>query len=95
MDSALLSPSPSADSFCFEGPEKLLEIWFAPSEDDLPPSAPIDDQDGVRRRAQRDGEEWKGLRQVPRDVWEDMLDLVQCKVLSFVEGEETDAYLLS
>jgi hypothetical protein len=38
--------------------------------------------------------EWKGLRRVPRDVWEEMLDIVKCKVLSVVEGEEIDAYLL-
>lgn len=90
-----MTSSASADSFCFEGPEKLLEIWFAPSEAELPAPAAVDAEDGVRRRPQRDGEEWKGLRQVPRQVWEDMLDIVQCKVLSFVEGDETDAYLLS
>jgi hypothetical protein len=90
-----MTSSASADSFCFEGPEKLLEIWFAPSEAELPAPAAVDAEDGVRRRPQRDGDEWKGLRQVPRQVWEDMLDIVQCKVLSFVEGDETDAYLLS
>lgn len=58
----------------FEGPEKLLEVWFAPSPESL---------DDVR-----------GLRRVKRAVWEDMLDLVRCKVLSVIEGEEVDAYLL-
>ncbi|TFK44602.1 S-adenosylmethionine decarboxylase [Crucibulum laeve] len=66
----------------FEGPEKLLEIWFAPSPTHLPDSSPS-----------HDGR--TGLRKVPRAVWEDMLDIVKCKVLSFVEGTEIDAYLLS
>lgn len=62
----------------FEGPEKLLEIWFAPSPADIPGSS-----------GHRDG-----LRRVPREVWEDMLDIVKCKILSVIQGTETDAYLL-
>lgn len=62
----------------FEGPEKLLEIWFAPNKDDLPTSAAHD-----------------GLRSVPRTHWEEMLDIVKCKVLSTVSSSEMDAYLLS
>src|SRR5436190_24102125 len=65
----------------FEGPEKLLEIWFAPSIADVP------DAD-----ASRDGK--FGLRKVQRKIWEDMLDIVKCKILSVIEGDETDAYLL-
>ncbi|THH30925.1 hypothetical protein EUX98_g3258 [Antrodiella citrinella] len=66
----------------FEGPEKLLEIWFAPSPADLP--------DANTAESGR-----IGLRKVPRQVWEEMLDIVKCQVLSFVEGKEMDAYLLS
>ncbi len=62
----------------FEGPEKLLEIWFAPSPTDVPVTA----------------EDKLGLRKVPRAVSEDMLDIVKCKILSAVEGTEMDAYLL-
>lgn len=62
----------------FEGPEKLLEIWFAPSAADLPDA----------------GDDRCGLRKVDRQLWEEMLDIVKCKVLSFVEGKEIDAYLL-
>ncbi|KAF7376023.1 PPM-type phosphatase domain-containing protein [Mycena sanguinolenta] len=63
----------------FEGPEKLLEIWFAPSVADLDDSAsPI-----------------CGLRKVDASVWEEMLEIVKCKVLSVVHGDEIDAYLLS
>jgi S-adenosylmethionine decarboxylase len=60
----------------FEGPEKLLEIWFAPPTVTAPP----------KTRA--------GLRSIPREIWKDMLDVVQCKVLSVIEGDEMDAYLL-
>lgn len=63
----------------FEGPEKLLEIWFTPSPADVQGST----IDGKR-----------GLRRVDRSVWEDMLAIVKCQVLSVVEGTEMDAYLL-
>lgn len=36
-----------------------------------------------------------GLKAVPAEVWKTMLDLVNCKVLSIVESEDVDAYLLS
>ncbi|KAF8756860.1 S-adenosylmethionine decarboxylase [Rhizoctonia solani] len=62
----------------FEGPEKLLEIWFAESAD----------SEVVTKTG-------NGLRSVPRAVWEEMLDIVKCKVLSVIEGKEMDAYLLS
>ncbi|KAI6125812.1 S-adenosylmethionine decarboxylase [Pisolithus croceorrhizus] len=66
----------------FEGPEKLLEVWFAPSPAHIPD-------------ANRPKNGKIGLRKVPRVVWEDMLAVVKCKVLSVIEGDETDAYLLS
>ncbi|KAH7908417.1 S-adenosylmethionine decarboxylase [Hygrophoropsis aurantiaca] len=66
----------------FEGPEKLLEIWFAPSPAHVP-DAHLPEDGRI------------GLRKVPRQLWEDMLDIVKCKVLSVIEGHETDAYLLS
>ena len=65
----------------FEGPEKLLEVWFAQSSADLPDA-----------NEAHDGK--LGLRKVPRAVWEEMLDIVKCKILSVVEGTEMDAYLL-
>ncbi|PVG00399.1 S-adenosylmethionine decarboxylase [Serendipita vermifera] len=61
----------------FEGPEKLLEIWF-----EVPTHTDTSD------------ERW-GLRSVPREKWEEMLDIVRCKVLNVLEGKELDAYLLS
>lgn len=36
-----------------------------------------------------------GLNAVPSELWKDMLDLVNCKVLSVVESDHVDAYLLS
>ncbi|CAA7259274.1 unnamed protein product [Cyclocybe aegerita] len=66
----------------FEGPEKLLEIWFAPSAAAVPH---LDHASNGKT----------GLRAVPRQVWEDMLDIVKCKVLSVIQGTEIDAYLLS
>ena len=65
----------------FEGPEKLLEIWFSPSPTDVEGAG-----------AAEDGK-W-GLRKVDRAIWEDMLEIVKCKVLSVIEGSEMDAYLL-
>lgn len=65
-------------SNAFEGPEKLLEVWFSPSEKTLPASAsPL------------------GLKAVSQDTWKEMLDLVNCKILSVIESQNVDAYLLS
>lgn len=66
----------------FEGPEKLLEIWFTPSASDVPDA----DHPSADGRT--------GLRVVERKMWEEMLDIVKCQVLSVVEGDEMDAYLL-
>jgi hypothetical protein len=63
----------------FEGPEKLLEIWFAPSASAVPDACKTSKC---------------GLKKVDRSVWEEMLSIVKCKVLSVIEGVEVDAYLL-
>jgi S-adenosylmethionine decarboxylase len=78
----MVTPSPGAHnpiiqgqdngSCPFEGPEKLLEIWF-------------------ERRTPHSS---SGLRTVHRLVWEEMLSIVKCKVLSVINGREMDAYLL-
>ena len=70
----------------FEGPEKLLELWFVESSLDLIAAAEstgTSTQHGL------------GLKSVPRVKWEEMLDLVKCKVLSVIVSDEVDAYLLS
>jgi len=71
----------ASESSQFEGPEKLLEIWFAPSPTD------------VESAAAAEGSKC-GLRKVDRAAWEDMLEIVKCKVLSVIEGSDMDAYLL-
>lgn len=65
-------------SNAFEGPEKLLEVWFTPSPELLPPSVSPE-----------------GLKCVSKERWEQMLDIVKCKVLSVLKNEHVDAYLLS
>lgn len=65
-------------STAFEGPEKLLEVWFSPTANDL-----------------QDCSEPRGLKAVPAEIWKTMLDLVNCKVLSIIESDDVDAYLLS
>ncbi|KAI0319185.1 S-adenosylmethionine decarboxylase [Amylostereum chailletii] len=72
----------AASSAPFEGPEKLLEIWFAPSPAHIPDASSTPDGRF-------------GLRKIPRSVWEDMLAIVKCQVLSVIEGSDMDAYLLS
>ena len=75
-----------ATAICpFEGPEKLLEIWFAPSAEYVRDIDAACNSIPLNKR---------GLRAVERKVWEDMLDIVKCKVLSVVYGTEMDAYLL-
>jgi S-adenosylmethionine decarboxylase len=77
-----MSQSPQDEGTCpFEGPEKLLEIWFAASPADVP------DADSPEHGR-------TGLRKIESSVWEDMLSIVRCKVLSTVHGSEIDAYLL-
>lgn len=66
----------------FEGPEKLLEIWFAPSPADIPDAADPSTNGRI------------GLRKIDRKIWEEMLVIVKCQVLSVIEGAEMDAYLL-
>ena len=84
----------------FEGPEKLLEIWFKPTSTTT--TAPIPavstaehalsdanahgaDQDDMRT----------GLRRVSRASWVSMLKLVKCEILSDISRDGVDAYLLS
>ncbi|AOA63138.1 S-adenosylmethionine decarboxylase [Komagataella phaffii CBS 7435] len=58
----------------FEGPEKLLEIWFAGSAEEM---------------------EDDGLRQIPLEDIESLLELVNCEILSKISSSSFDSYLLS
>lgn len=57
----------------FEGPEKLLEIWFY--------------QDKTLSK--------NSLRSISFNDWSNILDLVNCKILSIKSSSDLDAYLLS
>ena len=98
MTALITVPDPElelpSDAGPFEGPEKLLEIWFAPALDALPDAPESSVRSRSRMRPEGVQRYWRGLRRVPREVWEDMLEIVKCKVLSVIEGEELDAYLL-
>jgi len=66
----------------FEGPEKVLEVWFIPTK--ATPSLQNNQDD-----------QKCGLRGVKKDKWERMLALVKCQILSVIGNEYLDAYLLS
>ncbi len=71
----------------FEGPEKVLEIWFVPPHEwDDAPSSPT-------TVPSKDGRNW--LLSVPQETWAEMLDLVHCTILSKISNDKADAYLLS
>ncbi|KAJ1661919.1 spermidine resistance protein [Coemansia sp. RSA 1813] len=89
----------------FEGPEKLLEMWFAPTAQAAAAAfnnATISQEDTNsdcydRSSAEDDqtGLAKAGLRRVPVAVWRDMLDLVHCQILSTLSNDHVDSYLLS
>ena len=74
----------------FEGPEKLLEVWFKPA-------ASLDgSSSSVTTRgpdATKPDSRW-GLRTVDRKVWEEMLDLVHCQILNSVSNDYLDSFVL-
>ncbi|CDF88580.1 probable S-adenosylmethionine decarboxylase proenzyme [Zygosaccharomyces bailii] len=63
----------------FEGPEKLLEIWFFPSSNGIP-------QSKGRRLT---------LRDIQLEQWVEILKLVKCEVLSIKSTSQMNAFLLS
>ncbi|CAR28824.1 hypothetical protein ZYGR_0U01830 [Zygosaccharomyces rouxii] len=65
----------------FEGPEKLLEIWFYAHSDDIP-----DTNVSANKRT---------LRDIPLDQWVEILKLVKCEVLSIKSTKQMHAFLLS
>jgi S-adenosylmethionine decarboxylase len=60
----------------FEGPEKLLEIWFKP------PHQLTRSNDGA------------GLRGIDQASWQNMLNIVKCQILSVIQNDQVDAFLL-
>lgn len=76
----------------FEGPEKLLEIWFAPTAEHVHEAYIASRPQGVDTEVLKNGK--YGLRAVERKIWDEVLDIVKCQVLSVMYGTEVDAYLL-
>ena len=85
----------------FEGPEKLLEVWFkkpcslqsASGKSflfDSPISTFVEDQPSVNVSL----DNYNGLRSIKKEAWQEMLDLVKCQILSLTRNEYADAYLL-
>jgi S-adenosylmethionine decarboxylase len=89
----------------FEGPEKLLEIWFSKPSADYIQQIKLNGLDSMTLQdsvatldpsaPSASATKKEGLRLVDRSVWEEMLNIVQCRVLSALHNEYADAYLLS
>lgn len=79
------SPQDGHDSFpnpgFFEGAEKLLEITF---KNDSVANQECDDENGNG-----------GLRNVQRTVWDNLLRLVNCEIVSSLSNDCLDSYVLS
>jgi S-adenosylmethionine decarboxylase len=97
----------SAQEGAFEGPEKLLEIWFSPSPErlkehqNLSSSEDSSEEDFIstkrkngRRGSHAPVEGRTGLRVIPKPVLDKMLALVKCTVLNVITNKDVDAYLL-
>ncbi|KXS13550.1 hypothetical protein M427DRAFT_113356 [Gonapodya prolifera JEL478] len=67
----------------FEGPEKLLEVWFRPNSD------------AKECRELHHRHRSCGLRIVDQPTWEDMLNIVKCQVLSRKSNDYVDEFVLS
>ncbi|KAI7893631.1 adenosylmethionine decarboxylase [Mucor mucedo] len=100
----------SAEFGCFEGPEKLLEIWFSPSpfaaamtasnnsSNDHSDSEMSDESTPATPNESQINLSLgysNNLRTVDRALWDSMLATVKCTVLSVVSNAQLDAYLLS
>jgi len=92
----------------FEGAEKLLEVWFSPSSSPLPckvsnsidkPVTPHDEgsdnNKALSAALSHRSDSGRGLRIVPRAVWDEMLAIVRCEIVNVIRNEYVDAYLLS
>ena len=110
INSIMISPKSSdiKTASGFEGPEKLLEIWFKSQSSDMDATEIDFDEflsdcekpahhykssshslDSIHYRYKR-----KGFRHIDQSAWQNILDIVQCKILSIVKNEFVDAYLL-
>ncbi|KAI8062520.1 adenosylmethionine decarboxylase [Gongronella butleri] len=92
----------SAEHGCFEGPEKLLEVWFARAPVMHHPH-PLQHH-GVSSSSDLSDDSApptptlyfeQNLRAVPKAVWDEMLAQVKCTVVDVIRNDHVDAYLLS
>ncbi|KAF9916502.1 spermidine resistance protein [Lobosporangium transversale] len=95
-DAFLDTTNDTQEAGSFEGPEKLLEIWFSPAPFPLQgirtiPTAlqPADNDETFG------GSDRYGLRIVPKPIWDEMLAIVKCQVLNSIQNDCMDAFLLS
>ncbi|KAF9431818.1 spermidine resistance protein [Entomortierella beljakovae] len=95
-DEFLDTTNDNQEAGSFEGPEKLLEIWFGPAPyllqgiRTIPTELQTTDSDDTLSGSDR-----YGLRIVPKPVWDEMLAIVKCQVLNSIQNECMDAFLLS
>ena len=76
--------------FYFEGIEKNVEIEFSPL-----PSSPHQEEDSKKKDEGGRKLTPKNLRDVPRKVWDEVLEAGQCSILDHVSNEFFDSYILS
>ncbi|KAG0340895.1 spermidine resistance protein [Podila horticola] len=96
-DAFLDTTNDTQEAGSFEGPEKLLEIWFGPAPYLLQGVRTIPDE-FVKEVSEEDtlgGSDRYGLRIVPKPVWDEMLAIVKCQVLNTIQNDCMDAFLLS
>lgn len=103
-DAFLDTTNDTQEAGSFEGPEKLLEIWFGPAPyllqgirtipTELQQSTPVAEDPTVTNDSQA-GSDRYGLRIVPKPVWDEMLAIVKCQVLNQIQNDCMDAFLLS
>jgi len=80
------NPDQQVSLIGFEGPEKLIEIWFKPPKERLDELNEVNDEGNTKDL---------GLRTVEKEVWDDMLTIVRAQILSITSNQYQDAYLLS
>ncbi|KAG0379706.1 spermidine resistance protein [Mortierella sp. AD032] len=96
-DTFLDTTNDNQEAGSFEGPEKLLEIWFSPAPYLLQGihTIPSEFQNPVSEEDTLGGSDRYGLRIVPKPVWDEMLAIVKCQVLNTIQNDCMDAFLLS
>lgn len=77
-----MAAPPTEQHHFFEGPEKLLEVWFKPLN-------------GVSGTVSKHPEPKVGLRSIPLEKLEELLRLVHCTIIGSSHHDYLDSYVLS